>query len=235
MNEDVVVIIPSNRPELAKQCQESMLPYKSVIFDGTGYPSYAKIMNDVIMSCPTELVLVCNDKGRPKPEHIEKVIRLLNEGYGMVWLHPCGFGGFYKDVIRKIGFYDERYSDGNYEDCDIQRRIYEADIAWYDRFEVDWIYVPSSWRAQLSVEHFRKKWNNFERLIPEENYEYDLGPYQGRTFMPFKKSKTYPGVPQEFLEEGAYLCDACTNGRVSHYCIFCQPKFLKFTKGENIS
>jgi len=192
MIENINVVIPSNRQHLAIECQNSMLPYKSTIFDGTGYSSYAKIINDVILSHPTELVLVCNDKGRPKPEHIEKTINLIEEGYGMVWLHPFGFGGFYKDVIRKVGFYDERYVDGNYEDSDMTFRLMEADIAMYERFEIEWIKRGSSWNANKSGQHFRSKWDKFNRKIEEEEYEYDLGEYTGKNFLPWSEMKTNP-------------------------------------------
>lgn len=192
MDDEFTIIIPSNRVQLAKECQESLFPLKSTIFDGSNYPSYSKIMNDVIISCPTEMLIVCNDKGRPKPDDVKEVVDLIKEGYGMVWLHPFGFGGFYKDLIRQIGFYDERFTDGNYEDCDMYKRLKENNIAIYERFKIKWIKLKSSWAAKQSKKHIEIKWEDTEttmkRLMPDEVYDYDIGKCKGRKFLSWDKS-----------------------------------------------
>lgn len=191
-NEEFAIIIPSNRHWLAKYTKKSLFPLESHIFDGTGYPSYSKIMNDVIEVCPTELLIVCNDKGRPKPKHVEKVIKLIKKGFGMVWLHPFGFGGFYKDVIRQIGFYDERFTDGNYEDCDMYRRLKESNIAIYEQFEIKWLKKRSSWVSEKSKEHMKVKWRETDttltRLMLEEECKYDIGRRRNIKFLPWNKS-----------------------------------------------
>jgi hypothetical protein len=186
------VIIPTNRPELAKSTMESIKPFHSTIFNGTGYTSYSKLINDVIVSCPTELVLICHDKGWPTPKDVETVVSLIEEGYGMVWLHPFGFGGFYKDLIRKIGFYDERFADGNYEDCDMLLRLKENNIGVYEQCAVKWVQMQSSWGAKKSAEFMRKKWKEtpptIERLLPDDIYSYNIGKNTGRKFLPYNKS-----------------------------------------------
>ena len=188
--DNVEIIIPSNRPHLAAKCQNSLKPYEATVYDIKlpGRISYSRIMNWIIANYTEELILICNDKGRPKPNNVDKVLSLLDKGYGMAWLHPYGFGGFYKDVIRKIGFYDERYLDGNYEDCDITRRLKEANIALYEDFEIEWISMKSSWKGKAAHSHFKKKWNGFIRKLPEETYHYNIGPYQGREFLPWSET-----------------------------------------------
>ena len=197
----VEVIIPSNRPQLAVQCQNSLRPYKGIIVDAKlqGKISYSKIMNFIITDYPHELILICNDKGRPKPQDVDKVVELLDRGFGMAWLHPFGFGGFYKDVIRKIGFYDERFVDGNYEDCDMTRRLKEADIALYESFDIEWVQIKSSWKASKSEKFFKQKWDGFNRKLPEAPLNYDIGSYQGRAFLPWKETVS-SSIPKTLLE-----------------------------------
>ena len=58
------IIIPSHNMTLAQQAKNCLpgLPVK--IFDGTGYPSYAKLINDCIMSTDKEIVIILNHKIR---------------------------------------------------------------------------------------------------------------------------------------------------------------------------
>ena len=52
--------------------------------------------------------------------------------------------------------------------------------------------MPSSWTAIKSREFFYKKWKDgedtLERLLPDEDYGYDLGPHTGRKFLPSSRS-----------------------------------------------
>lgn len=108
------------------------------------------------------------------------MIDLINKGYGYVATYRFAFFGFKKEIIRRIGFFDERFIGGGYEDCDIMRRCIENNISIYESEEV--IYYPkkSIWNNSVSRTHFIKKWlepknNKITRLLDEENYDYDIG------------------------------------------------------------
>lgn len=186
------IIIPSFRQKLDKECQENIFPLNSTIFNGTGYESFSKLINHCVFKSEKEIIIICNDKARPKQEHFQKIINLLKEGYGLVGLYAWGFFGFHKDLFRIVGFMDERFLGGEYEDCDYLRRMGEKNIAVYVSFEIPYIIMPSSWNGN-GKQFFLKKWkeekNICERLLPDEKYEYDLGPISNKNnFMEFKKS-----------------------------------------------
>lgn len=166
--------------KLAKPVQESLNPLPVNIFNGKDYPSFSKLINDVIVNNPTEIVIVASYKVRPTQNDVQKMIDLINKGYGYVATYRFAFFGFKKEIIRRIGFFDERFIGGGYEDCDIMRRCIENNISIYESEEV--IYYPkkSIWNNSVSRTHFIKKWlepknNKITRLLDEENYDYDIG------------------------------------------------------------
>ena len=111
MNDYTVNIIVHDL-ELAKPVQDSLTPLPVNIFDGKNYPSFSKLINDVIVYNPTEIVIIASYKVRPTQNDINKMINLINEGYGYVATYRFAFLGFKKELIRRIGFFDERFIGG---------------------------------------------------------------------------------------------------------------------------
>ena len=196
---DYEIVIISNRPHLSQEAQLCLKDFKHRVFDGTNYPSFSKIINDCITSSEYETIIICNDKARPTPEAVEKIPVMLQEGWGMVALYRFGFFGFKKDLIRKIGFFDERFIGGGYEDVDFVRRLKEANIGYYESEEISYIYLPTSWnyeKTNFARNQYFRKWkeegNVITRQLAEENYSYDLGPFQNSNFFEFEKSVLLP-------------------------------------------
>jgi hypothetical protein len=143
------------------------------------YPSYSKLINDSIQSSPTEFMLLINDRTTPLLEHAEKIIYHLENGFACSLMYNVGFMGFSKELVREIGWWDERYLNGGWEDRDWVFRIKMADLALYESQEGIYDY---SWKSPLqindrcakSLPHFEKKWEFFNdkivRKINEENY-----------------------------------------------------------------
>jgi len=142
------------------------------------------------MSAENEIIIICSHKVRPTPLDVRRTVDLINEGYGLVALFSFAFFGFKKELIRRIGFFDERYIGGGYEDCDMVRRVSEAGISIYEERSVKYIETPSSWDQSKTRSHFLAKWEenwsepweknphsgSVHRKLPEETYPYDLGP-----------------------------------------------------------
>jgi hypothetical protein len=180
MNNDYTINIIVHDLELAKPVQESLHPLPVNIFNGAGYPSFSKLCNDVIINNPTEIVIIASYKVRPTPKDIENMLNLINFGYGLVATYRFAFFGFKKELIRRIGFFDERFITGGYEDCDFMRRIIENNISIYENEEVIYYFNKSTWDNTISRIHFLKKWLEPEdyrivRLLDDEKYEYDIG------------------------------------------------------------
>ena len=187
------IIIPSHNLNLAQEAKNCLPELNVTIFDGQNYLSYAKLINDCILSAKEEIVIILNHKVRSNPFYINKMLYLLSKGFGLVCLKNFHFYGFEKDLIRTVGFFDERFIGGTQEDRDFGRRILEHDIAIYESSETPEIYIESSWNNSKAIEFYNKKWQesstSWKRLLLDEQYDYDLGPtISNCKWMPFKNS-----------------------------------------------
>ena len=183
---DISIIVPSNRPDLAVQAKKCLSGnFEVIIHDGANYPSFSKLINDCIVEAKHEIVIIVNHKIRAHVNHILKMIDLLNTGYGLVCLQNFHFFGFKKDLIRKIGFFDERFLGGGYEDADFVRRLIENNIGFYDSTETMVLEMRSSWDKSRAESWFYQKWKDgkLERLVSDETYDYDIGSSRGSTFL----------------------------------------------------
>jgi len=204
MEKKYTIIIPSNQPNLIEETKENLIKIgeECLVKNGSGYPSFSKLINDCVIECPTEIVIICNDRARPKKKDVEKTLKLIDEGFGFVGLYAWGFFGFKKELFRRVGFMDERFIGGNYEDSDYMRTMLEADIAMYNVFEIEYREdVGSRWDTTKTKSHFLKKWGEgngyVKRLLPEEDYNYNLGEKTNNVFLPWDKSVL--GASQNFV------------------------------------
>jgi hypothetical protein len=190
-NVEYTIIVPSCRPHFVSDIKSSLQGFNINHFDGTGYPSSAKLTNDVIINCPTEIVFINQDKCRGSAEQIYICLDYINAGYGMAWLWPFGFGCFKKDVIRRVGFFEERCAGGQWDDSDMIRRLKEADIGAVMLHSTQRIQLNTLWRPHESEVFFKKKWigpGEMIRNLGEMDYHYNIGAYQGSQFRPWKDS-----------------------------------------------
>lgn len=171
---------------------------QGIVFNGDDIKSYAWMINQCLSQCKDEdVAVICSDRCRPEQEDLDKLLSLINQGYGVVGLYRFGFYGIHMDVVRRIGPLDERYILGTYEDADYLRRVKEANIAYYESEEVTYCYFPSFFDTHntlKAIEHFKNKWNHdtetetCTRLLLEENYNYDFGNDSGKIFLPWSES-----------------------------------------------
>ena len=73
MRTSYTAFIPSNRPGLANVAKKCFPEGRAVIFDGNGYGSFSQLVNNCIVTCPTERIIICNDKARPITSNIVKM------------------------------------------------------------------------------------------------------------------------------------------------------------------
>ena len=151
------------------------------------------MINEVIYASATsDILIICSHRVRPKQDDIYKIINKLKEGFGVVALYRLACFGFKMDLIKKIGFFDERFIPAGYEDDDFFFRLQEANIALYEEKCVEYIAGPSLWQQELhtfegvqykqpiTYKFFIKKWkrDNISRIItrnlPEQQLCYNL-------------------------------------------------------------
>jgi methylation protein EvaC len=144
------------------------------------YPSFSEMMNENIITSKTEWIITINDRVRLVPEEITRLINLLEEGYSCVFMWNAGFMGFSKELIRKIGWWDERFLEGGYEDRDWVIRLKENNVSLYESIESNY---DLSFRSPLngppgvdkSFPHWMKKYelrhsDKIIKTLGEEDY-----------------------------------------------------------------
>jgi hypothetical protein len=108
------------------------------------------------------------------------MLHLLESGMSCVCLFAVGFMGFAKELIRKIGWWDERFINGGWEDRDWVWRLKEANLSLYESVESTYDYT---WKSPLNVPgghqslpHWKKKWTcNYDHIIKvlsEQTYQH---------------------------------------------------------------
>jgi len=111
------------------------------------YSSYSEMINHTIATSTTEFIVFINDRVKPTVEEVDKLINLLENGFGFVMLYNVGFMGFSKQLVRKIGWWDERFLLGGWEDRDWVWRIKAHNISIYESQESTHDY---SWKSDLN-------------------------------------------------------------------------------------
>lgn len=189
----------SNKPHLFEPIEKSIFPETVKYFDGTGYESFSKLVNCCVADCTTETVIIMSDKVLPTSADVIKLLELLDKGFAFVALYRLAFFGFKKELLRKIGMFDERFIGGGYEDDDLYIRLKEADLAAYITEEVVYAKSKSSWNYSKSRNFFEEKWGNkiksdnlVTRYLSEEEYNYPLGTKTSNNFLPWTSSYIKP-------------------------------------------
>jgi hypothetical protein len=112
------------------------------------YQSYSELINHSIATSNDEWVILINDRTHPTVDEIEKMLYLLENGYSCVFLYSVGFMGFSKELIRKVGWWDQRFTYGGWEDRDWVFRIKKKNLSLYESIESTY---DMSWKSPLNV------------------------------------------------------------------------------------
>ena len=161
------------------------------------YPSFSQMINDSVVTSPTELVFWMNDRVTPTPRDVEHMVELLHSGFAAATKYSVAFMGVTKELFRQIGWWDERFYGGGYEDDDFVLRLRLANLAYYESQESEYLEArilnmpdkvtplsPKDGAAcSKSLPHFNAKWrqtpSSITKVLSEEKYpEYDkaVGP-----------------------------------------------------------
>ena len=111
------------------------------------YSSYSEMINHVVATSKTEWIIMINDRVKPTPAEVRKMINLLESGHAFVMLYNVAFMGFSKELIRNIGWWDERFLLGGWEDRDWVWRLKQKNLCIYESLESTHDY---SWKSHLN-------------------------------------------------------------------------------------
>lgn len=189
------ICIPSIRPQLANEAAAALHPLPVVQINGEGY-TFSRLINHCIQEAHTagkEILVVVSDRFRPTPAQIAGMLEKIKQGYGIVAAGCFGCFALKLDFVRLVGWFDERYGNGQ-EDTDMMLRCLECDIALYEAREIQSVVVNSSWKKKDALHHYNAKWqkegDRVTRLLPEEKYPYEIGGYRGADFLDASHSVT---------------------------------------------
>tara|TARA_Y100000310_G_C20541814_1_gene743663 strand:- start:399 stop:1031 length:633 start_codon:yes stop_codon:yes gene_type:complete len=145
------------------------------------------------------------------PRWFETITHKIQEGYGWIF----GIAGDYgaecflinKETIPEVGWFDERFKGGGYEDSDMMERIKRTNIKYchLQKWATDSGYVlydnskkTSPWNGNNNFYHFCKKWGYEHLPVPSNQKqmieEIDWHPLESKAyrhcFKPQKKLLT---------------------------------------------
>jgi len=183
------IIIITHDIESSLETKNSLLPLTSRFFIGKNYESFSKLVNHAILSAENEIVIICSYKVRPTQDDINRMLNYINDGYGFVALFRFAFFGCKKELFRRVGFMDERFIGGQYEDDDFYRRLALHNISYIEEESVIYIPRPTLWNTSYTQKIFQEKWKHKDinstyeldenktiyKLLPEKNYDYNIG------------------------------------------------------------
>lgn len=203
---DYSLYLVTNKHEHHARLQKEIPQETLNLFDGTGYTSFSKLVNDCTVSSSTETVILMSYKVTPNQSHIDKSLELLDKGFAFAALYRFGFFGFKKQLFREIGPLDERYIGGGFEDNDLYIRLREADLAAYVTTEMPFMDIPSTWGNYTpAFQHFKTKWgvthagpSDVHRLLSEEQYKYNFGESIPCTWMSWDKNNITGYNPNKY-------------------------------------
>lgn len=173
-----------------------------------------KIWNQCIKECPTEYVIIASWRQRPGRYHFQTIEEKLNEGYGMVAFDELHFFSFSKHLTTLIGFFDEGFTRGQYEDTDWWNRLKTNNIGIYvgyvpEERVLNGQHIGSTWLNEnyINKAYCESKWtedrvnNTLIQHKDELNYNDRMlykGIYLERTYKTWDESVLFEGLKNFF-------------------------------------
>lgn len=155
---NITVVCITKRPWLGKRVLRPLKEFKLKLIDGNEATSFAALCNSALLSCDTDLIVICSDKCFPNAKTIKEMRGMLMNGYGLVCAYRFGCFGISKNALNRIGLFDERFTGGGYEDTDYLFRFHEEDVAVFETESIPYFPLPSLWKIAQSRDWFDKKW-----------------------------------------------------------------------------
>ena len=168
------------------------------------YNSYSELINEQVVNARYEYLVFINDDILPTPDDVRFLLGKLEDGFGVASLASIGFMALTKEVFRVVGWWDERFLGGGYEDDDFVLKLRCHEIGYYESHSAKqdrsvrgknpkppWLQYP----LQYSGAHFAKKWafdaNHIEQRLPDESYAKYNDKLGSRHYDISKKWKTW--------------------------------------------
>jgi len=188
----------------------------------------AELWNWCIMLAPTDWVLICNDDVTFNEGWLDYLEETIATGkYDLIHLFHYGAMCIHKSLILKLGWFDENFRGGGFEDIDYQLRISEAGLK--DRVDRSHDFIRKegkvevghfinhirdvaangSWSGENNAEYMCEKWSRrspYNYKIPSFRAftETDWHPsyrrkYEEKFGMKYHLDENYPNAEEIYL------------------------------------
>ena len=152
------IYIISNRPRLARRVKRYIGLDQVNLIDGTRATSFSNLCNSVWRIDPNRISVVIGDKCFPSRSELDLMISMINAGIGLVGIYRFGCFGIHPSFLRSVGYFDEKFEGGGFEDVDMLLRSFEADVAIRLYEATRYFPLPSSWNPNKAEKYFKDKW-----------------------------------------------------------------------------
>lgn len=142
----------------------------NMLKDGVNVHNYTKqslteLWNQCIIYSPTDWVLICNDDGVFKPGWLDFLEGQIATGK-FLQINLLHYGGMciHKSLVAQLGWFDERFHGGGFEDIDWQLRLVEAglkcrvDLSKDFKFMKHRMATKNKWKGLNNTAWMKQKW-----------------------------------------------------------------------------
>jgi dTDP-4-dehydrorhamnose reductase len=172
--DDCSVMVGVKSNDLAKPVIKNLNNVNTEIVVGENeINSFAKLFNTCISLSKNDIVIFCSHRVKLSNKDIETILERINKGFMITSLYRFACIAFHKTLIKKIGFLDEVFPIGGWEDVDFIIRTKLANIGYYeDESEsVNYQVSESMWVHQKynNDNIFNKKWKDKQINLSNAN------------------------------------------------------------------
>jgi len=94
-------------------------------------------------------MIFCSHRTNPTKDDLNRLLCMLEKGYGYVGLWRFAFFGINMKIINKVGYFDEKFVKGGYEDDDFRLRLNYYNIGFYEDHSISYNAGPSLFSTEL--------------------------------------------------------------------------------------
>ncbi len=177
--------------------------------------SLTELWNQGIIMAPTDWVMVCNDDIVFKKGWLEYLEEKISEGKHLL-IHLFHYGAFciHKSLILKVGWFDENFRGGGFEDIDHMLRIAEAGLKESVDRSHDFIRMENDVEVGHFIDHHKVKlhkqgitagtgWdgkNNGPYIVEKWGRRDDCN-WRRPSFRQFVETDWHPAVTKKYSEK----------------------------------
>jgi GT2 family glycosyltransferase len=153
------VYIGIKHMDMAAEVVKNLKTTPYCIYIGDQAKCFSELVNNCIKLCRSSIFIFCSHRVSPSDDDIQRLVALLNTGFGYVGLYRFACFGIHIDILNKIGGFDEKFIPGECEDDDFKLRLQYNNIGFYEDHSVLYRAGISTWGdTRRAHQYFQEKY-----------------------------------------------------------------------------